>query len=101
MSDRDKLIQQEIEQSDLTRNDDLPEGSVGVRKNAVSTVFTLRLPNESVRELEDLARQSDVPTSALARGFILDGIADSKRATVQSRLDHIATELRRLRGMIA
>ncbi|MDQ1733485.1 MAG: hypothetical protein QOK10_3644 [Pseudonocardiales bacterium] len=102
MSARDKLVIEEIEQSELTRDQPMPEGSVGVRKNrAASTMYSLRLPQETVAELEALAGQLDVPTSALVRGFVLDGLAAQKRTTVNALVDKLQMDVRQLKRMIS
>lgn len=103
MTDRAKLVRDEIEQSERTRDAVPPSGVRGVRKNrAASSVYSLRLPNRVIAQLNDLADELDVPVSALIRGFIADGLSDRKggrrveMSHVLAQLDRDVSELHRL-----
>lgn len=99
MTDRGQLIRDEIEESERTRDTPLREDARGIRKNrAASSVYSLRLPNDVIAELNALADQLDLPVSALIRGFILDGLAarnDSDLGSALDRLERDVLEIRR------
>lgn len=102
MSDRENLIRAEIEQSERTRDLPLPAGAVGVRKNQEqSSVYTLRLPNDAIAALEEIARERDTPASAIARGFILRGLAERRRSTVNVAIERLLADVQALKNLIA
>jgi hypothetical protein len=54
-----------------------------------------------VERLEDLARKTDVPASALARGFVLAGLAEAEEPdTVQALLQRVESDLAKLRRVV-
>ena len=92
MTDHTQLIREEIEQSERTR-DAIPSGR-GVRKNReATTVYSLRLPEAIIAQLNEVADELDVPVSALIRGFILDGLAPREGGDLRSALDKLERDL--------
>lgn len=98
MSELDKLIHDEIEQSELTREDPIsgPRGSL----SGAAAVYSVRLSPETKDELERLSKDLDVPASALVRGFVLDGLLGRRKDTVRGLVDKLDTDLQRLRGLL-
>jgi len=101
MSDRAKLIREEIEQSEQTRDTAPPPGTRGVRKNrGASSVYSLRLPDDVIAPLNALADELDVPVSALVRGFIADGLADREGGDIKTAFVRLERDLNELRGRV-
>ncbi len=72
MSDIQRLISQEAEYAELHHDDPIPDDARATRPNrAKSVMFSLRLNPDELAALQDLARDSDVPASALVRGWIV------------------------------
>lgn len=98
-TDADKLVREEIEQSERTRGEDAPDG--GIRKNAGrGQVYSVRLPADVVAEVEALAAKLDVPASALVRGFVINGLAEREGLTLARGLNRIEADVRALRNLI-
>lgn len=98
-----KLILEEIEESELTRNDPMPAGAVGVRRNRDrAQVYSLRLAPDVVRQIERIATEKDVPASSVVRGFIVAGLQarESGSETVGASVDRLSSEVERLRGLL-
>lgn len=101
MTDRAKLIREEIEQSERTRDTAPPAGVRGVRKNReASSVYSLRLPNEVIAKLNELAEELDVPASALVRGFIADGLEAREGGDLQSAFARLERDLIEVRSKV-
>jgi len=101
MTDRAKVIREEIEQSERTRDTAPPAGARGVRKNReASSVYSLRLPNEVIAQLNALADELDVPVSALVRGFIADGLAARDGGDLQSAFSRLERDLNEVRRKV-
>jgi hypothetical protein len=96
MTDHAKLVHEEIEQSELTR--DIAPSGRGVRRNReASSVYSLRLPETVIAQLNQVADELDVPVSALIRGFILDGLAAREGGDLRSALDKLERDLSEVR----
>lgn len=101
MTDRAKLIREEIEQSERTREDAPPAGARGVRKNReASSVYSLRLPNDVIAQLTAVAEELDVPVSALVRGFIADGLEARAGGDLQSAFARLERDLIEVRSKV-
>lgn len=96
----EKIIREEIEQSEQTRDEPMPEGVVG-RKRGPSTVYSIRLRPEKVEQIEAAARRLDIPASALVRGWVLAGLAEANEGSVTSTIDRLEAEVRKLRSLVA
>lgn len=96
MTDHTQLVREEIKQSERTR-DVAPSGR-GVRKSReASSVYSLRLPEAVIAQLNEVADKLDVPVSALIRGFILDGLAAREGGDLRSALDKLERDLSEVR----
>ena len=95
--ERDKLILAEIAQSELTRDEPMTEAPT--RRRAVP--YSVRLAPDTVAEIDEVAARLGVPASALVRGFILDGLATTKRETVSSMINQLASQVQRLRAALS
>lgn len=101
MTDRAKLIREEIEESERTRDTAPPAGTRGVRKNRkASSVYSLRLPDEVIEQLTALAEELDVPVSALVRGFIADGLAARDGGDLQSAFARLERDVNEIRSKV-
>jgi hypothetical protein len=101
MTDREKLIRNEIEQSEQTRETAPPPGTSGVRKNReASSVYSLRLPDDVVTELSAVAAELDVPVSAVIRGFIEDGLEDRRGGDLRSAFARLERDLIEVRSKV-
>ena len=58
-----------------------------------SPLLTLRVPVETLEALQALAASHGVPVSALARGFILDGLAAHKGEDLRLALERLERDL--------
>ena len=94
------LIAEEIEQSERTRDAEIDPGTVTRPNRAAARPYTLRLSPDTVDELERLAKDLDVPASTVARGFILQGLAEQRGTSVSTLVDRLAADLARLRRLL-
>jgi len=100
-TNHDRLISEEIEQSERTRNEPLPADAPFTQPNRnPSSVLTSRLSSDLHDELIRLGKDLDVPPSTLARGFIAEGLAASEHNSVAAMLSKLESDLRRLRGLV-
>lgn len=101
--DIQKTILNEIEQSELTRNDAYPDVITGTRPNRAKSqeVYSLRLPTEIIERVETLAGDRGVPASALMRGYIIAGLEDIERGGVGASVNRLKQEIERLSGMLS
>jgi len=100
-----KLISQEAEAAEADRDAPLPAGAVLSRPNrGRSTVYSIRLNPEEVAALQDLADAANVPSSTLARSWIVERIREEKEGlsepaaelrAAQRHLAHLERHLRR------
>lgn len=65
-----------------------------------SEMLSLRVPEETMRAIEELAAQRDLPVSAMVRGWILQGLAAESGASVPDTVRRLAAEVERLRTLI-
>ncbi|MBC7549986.1 MAG: hypothetical protein H7269_03645 [Cellulomonas sp.] len=96
MTDHTRLVREEIEQSERTR-DVAPSGREVRKSREASSVYSLRLPEAVIAQLNEVADTLDVPVSALIRGFILDGLAAREGGDVRSALDKLERDLSEVR----
>ena len=98
-AEREKLLREELDRSEATRDEPLPPG-LGQRRGR-SEPYSIRLSADAVERLEDLARKTDMPASALARGFVLAGLAEAEEPdTVQALLQRVESDLAKLRRVV-
>jgi hypothetical protein len=94
------LVEQVAAEADATAEVPMPAGAVGVRPNK-SVPVAVRLAPQEVAAIEALAARLDVPMSALLRGWIQAALAAGDTQTVTAALDRLATDLQRLRELVA
>lgn len=87
-----------IEESEATRSEPIPEGAKGERRGR-SVVQSVRLKEEDLAAIEEVAANAGVPVGALIRGWVLQGLARERQGSVQAILDSIAAEVEQLRRM--
>lgn len=98
-TEHEKLLQGEMEQSELTR--DHPLTAEQAERRGRAAVYSLRLPADAVERLEALARQRDVPPSVLARGYVLAGIeSDENPDSVQTLVTRMTTDMAELKKVM-
>jgi predicted DNA-binding ribbon-helix-helix protein len=99
IEDQMKNVQEE---SEATREDAYPPGTVGERPGrGRSVVQSVRLPAEDFAAIEELARAADVPVSALIRGWVLAGLAEDRDATLADAVERLAADVNRVRRLAA
>lgn len=98
------LIDAEAEHAEDHRGDPAPAAAQGTRPHrAKSEMLSLRLNPDELTAVRELARQRDIPASALVRGWILQHLTDENNAptdtaTVVNRLE---ADVRALRKLVA
>lgn len=102
MNDHTKIIMEEIEHSERTRDVPPPDGVAPLQRSAdATTVYSLRLRHDTIAELTALAERYEIPTSTLVRGFILEGLSAATRDDVHAALTTLEQDVARLRRLIA
>ena len=97
-----KHVLLEAEQADFTRDEPMPAGSKGVRKNRnKSVVYSVRLAESDVAALEAVAERLDVPASSLVRGFITEGLSKAQGESAPALVERVAADVERLRSIIS
>lgn len=100
MSDAKQLVEQIAAEADATVGEPMPAGTVWAKPGKTVTVAT-RLSPEHLAAIDALARQLDVPVSALLRGWILAGLNARKDETVQTAIERLSADVQRLREIVA
>lgn len=59
----------------------------------------MRLPADAFAETEQIAREHDVPVSALIRGWVLANVAAECDVTLADAVDRLAADVDRLRRL--
>jgi hypothetical protein len=100
----DELIAAEVEQSELTRDDVPPVDARPTRPNRGNEApYSVRLPAGVKDQLDRVAKDLDVPTGTLVRGYILQGLkADltAEHETMSVLIDRIDNDMAKLRRLI-
>lgn len=99
MSEIKSVIEAVQAESEATRDESYSQATpLADRPNRVgSVVQSVRLPADVFAQIEDLAKASNVPVSALIRGWVLQGIAAEGDGTVRDIVEQIAADVDRLR----
>ncbi len=104
MSDLARLLAEEGNYAEQHRDDPIPLNAVSTRPNqAKSVMFSLRLNPDELTALQELAREREVPASALVRGWITQRITAEHNApsTTAAAVDQLEADVRTLRKLVA
>lgn len=101
MSTIEERIRAAQVESDATRDAPYPEDApVGERPGrARSIVQSVRLPADDFAEIERIAREADVPVSALIRGWVLAALASERGTTLHGAIDRLVADVDRIRRL--
>ena len=100
MSDIEATITSVQDESETTRDDAYPEGTVGHRPGrARSVVQSVRLPTEAMERIEAIAREHDVPVSALIRGWVLAGLAGEQDDSLEAAVERLRADVERVQRL--
>lgn len=86
-------IRAELDADTDEYRDTVPEGEWTKPHRGPSVMLTLRIPPETLEELQKLATANGVAVSALARGFIADGIAAHQGDDLRAALERLERDL--------
>lgn len=101
MNEFERLLRDEIEQSERTKDDDLPSDAHVDRPGRPGSVMkSVRIELEVADELDRLAKDRDAPVSTVIRGFIVQGLAATRETSMTRSLDKIDAQVRAMRGII-
>jgi hypothetical protein len=95
----ERLIAEEVEASERTRDDPLPEGGVR-RRPTQSVVYSLRLTSEQIEEIQRIADNAGIPATGLVRGWVLQGLAAEHQDSVEQTMEALSRDLERLRRQL-
>jgi predicted transcriptional regulator len=90
--DAARLIDEEAEHAEVTREDPHPPGVVAERRNRIrSTVYSIRLSDDEVTAIQRLADSAGVPSSTLVRSWIIEQLirASASRARVDPAMRQV------------
>ncbi|MGH3518267.1 MAG: hypothetical protein ACRDQ7_12780 [Haloechinothrix sp.] len=77
-----RLIDEEAEHAENTRDDPYPPGVIAERRNRTrSSVYSVRLSDDEIAEIQRLAQSAGVPASTLVRSWITQRIAAARSST--------------------
>lgn len=86
-----------LDESDKLEDTDLPEGVKGQRRNReAAKVYSVRLQPSLVEELERVAADLDLPTGALIRSFIADGLRTRTNETAAVIAERMEGDLQKI-----
>lgn len=95
----ERLIAEEVEASERTRDDPLSEG--GKRKwHSRSVVYSIRLTPEQIEEIQRIADNAGVPTAGIVRGWVLQGLAAEHEDSVELAVEALSRDVERLRRQL-
>jgi hypothetical protein len=95
----ERLIAEEVEASERTRDDPLPEG--GKRKGPTqSVVYSIRLTPEQIEEIQRIADSAGVPATGIVRGWVLQGLAAEHEDSVEQTMEALYRDIERLRRQL-
>ncbi len=87
-------------EADTTAELPMPTDVTPTRPNK-SVPVAVRLTSEDAAAIDELATAMNVPSSALIRGWIRQGLAAKNETTINSALDQITADVQRLRELVA
>jgi predicted DNA-binding protein len=99
-SELERLIAEETEASELTR-DEPPSTQATRKRRTRSVVYSIRLTPEQTQEIKRLADRAGVPVAMLVRGWVLQGLAAEQENSVERTVEAISRDVERLRRQLA
>ncbi|SEF11501.1 hypothetical protein [Jiangella alba] len=101
MSGIEETIKQIQAESEATRDEPYPEGTTFTQPNlAESVVQSVRLPAAEFAKIEQIAREAELPVSALIRGWVLNALAARENATLKDAVNRLISDADELRRFI-
>ena len=77
--DMARLMEEEAERAEATRDEPYPPGVVAERRNrARSSVYSIRLAEDEIAEVQRLAVSAGVPASTLVRSWIMQRLKQTR-----------------------
>jgi hypothetical protein len=98
-----ELIDTEADHAEAHRDDPIPATARGTRPHrAKSGMLSLRLNPDELTAIQTLARERDVPASALVRGWILQQLTNeaSTPTDTATAVDRLEADVRALRKLV-
>lgn len=98
------MLEQIVAESEATKDDPMPAGTVWTRPNlARSVTFSLRLNPEELAAVQAVAQERDVPASTLVRGWIMRQLAAERGAPTDAAavVERLEDDVRTLRRLVA
>lgn len=84
--DTARLIDEEADHAEATREESYPPGAVAERRNRTrTTVYSVRLSDDEVSAIQRLAESVGVPSSTLVRSWIVEHLGE--RSMARRKLD--------------
>lgn len=98
-SELERLIAEETEASEQTRDE--PQSERAVRKRRTrSVIYSIRLTPEQTLEIKRLADEAGVPVAVLVRGWVLQGLAAEQENSVAQTVEALSRDIERLRRQL-
>ena len=95
----ERLIAEEVEAAERTRDEPLSEGAVRKRQTQ-SVVYSIRLTPEQIEEIQQIADNAGIPTAGLVRGWVLQGLAAEHEDSVEQTMEVLSRDIERLRRQL-
>jgi hypothetical protein len=95
----ERLIAEETEASERTRDEPLSERAVR-RGQTRSVVYSIRLTPEQTEEIQRIAAAAGVPATALVRGWVLQGLAAEREGSVEQTVEALSRDVAQLRRQL-
>ena len=95
----ERLIAEEVEASERTRDEPFSEGAVRKRQTQ-SVVYSIRLTPEQIEEIQQIADNAGIPTAGLVRGWVLQGLAAEHEDSVEQTMEALSRDIERLRRQL-
>lgn len=95
----ERLIAEEVEASERTRDDPLSERAVR-RVPSQSVVYSIRLTPGQIEEIQQIADTAGVPTAGIVRGWVLQGLAAEREDSVEQTVEALSRDVERLRRQL-
>jgi hypothetical protein len=86
-------IRMELDADTSEYRDEIPDSEWTKPNRGPSPLLTLRMPRETLEALQALAAANGVAVSALARGFIADGLAAHQGENLLTALDRLERDI--------